>query len=120
MEHSRDFRRIRKLYPHDMDISQDSYYLIERMNGEDQGVWFFHPYDDGMMIHANFKESFRGKLAADSARNAFKWIFEHTATNVIYANINNTKRHVQMLACAVGFSLCYKADTDRLYRLKAA
>ena len=103
-----------------MDISQDTYYLIEVKDGEDKGVWLFHPYEDGFMIHANFSESCRGKAAADSARNAFKWIFDHTSTKIIYAGIHNSKRNVQMLACAVGFAFLRKIESYRIYTLKAS
>ena len=121
IEHSRDFRRIKKLCADDwkIDISQDIYYLIEVKDGEDLGVWMFHPFEDGLMIHANFSEKCRGKAAADSARNAFNWIFEHTGVNIIYAGIHNDKRHVQMLACAVGFAIFQRTDSYRLYTLKA-
>ena len=59
IEHSRDFRRVKKLWKNRLfpwlsapiDIGNDSYYLIEVQAGRDVGVWYLHPYTDGLMIH---------------------------------------------------------------------
>lgn len=116
IEHSRNFRRIKKLWDLVISISIKDYYLIETEDGRDLGVWYFHPCEDGMMIHANMLV--KGKRAAKSARNAINWIFEHTSSKVIYADIPNNKRHAQMMASVVGFELFYCGlNKSKGYRL---
>ena len=118
IEHCRDFRRIKKIMDHDVNISSDCFYLIESINEEDLGFWFFHPYNDELMIHVELNLKCRGKRAIESAHNAFKWIFTNTLCNVIYAEIPIDKKKVRVFAHATGFEFEFCENDFRYYILK--
>lgn len=118
IEHCRDFRRIKKIFDHDIRIASNSYYLVETQNEEDLGFCFFHPYKDGLMMHVEFNLKCRGNRAAESIANAFKWIFLNTLCNVIYAEIPIDEKNVRALACNVGFEFQFCENGYRCYTLK--
>lgn len=115
---SRNFRRIKKVWDHDIATWPECYYLLEVKDGRDFGVWFFHPHENGLVVHVNLNEECRGRQAAESARNAFYWIFDNTAVKVIYAAIPEDRKKVHMLAVAVGFEFVFCIDGDRCYKLE--
>lgn len=116
IEYCRDFRRIKKVWPHDIAISPDFYYLLE-VEDEDLGAWFFHPHEDGLAVHVNLNKKCRGRKAAVSAKNAFDWVFANTDVNVIHAGIPENSKKVCMLACAVGMEFIMLQDGNRCYRI---
>lgn len=94
---------------------------MEVKEGNDLGVWAFHKYADGLMVHVNMGKECRGKAAAQSAKDAFKWIFNNTETNNIYALISETNRKTQILAVFVGLSFIYSDKKgNRCYKLERA
>lgn len=117
IEHSRDFRRVKRLCNHPLIIDRRVTYLVETDGVDDLGVWSFHPYADGLQVHVTMSEKCRGKAAADSAREAFGWIFNHNSVNNIYAA--SDRKDVSALAIAVGFKFIGTDDDgDRLYKLE--
>ena len=118
IEHCRDFRRVKRIFDHNIYIASDGYYLMEVQEGKDLGVCFFHPHKDGLMMHVNYTEGCRGKDAAQSMKNAFKWIFNNTSCNVIYADIPAGKKNVHMFACGIGFEFDLCENDNRCYILK--
>ncbi len=120
IEHSREFRRIKKLCDWPLNISREYYYLIETENGKDLGVWMFRPEEEYITVHANLGDECKGKKAADSARNSFKWIFDNTSFKIIHAIIPKRLKHVQMLARVVGFEFLKEGNDCRAYRLKVS
>ena len=76
---------------------------MEVKDGIDLGVWVFLPsVYDGLTIHACMGPDCRGRAAVESARAAFKWVWENTKVRKIYAAIPNTHRHAQFLASWAG------------------
>lgn len=124
IEPCRDYRRVKRLSDRFADdpwriiVSNDCHYLMEVEDGEDLGVWGFHPCTGGMEIHAVMSEKCRGKRAAESARAAISWVFDNTDTDEVFACIPNEQRHVRTLAVDVG--LCYKSEHTghRLYSMR--
>lgn len=117
IEHSRDFRRINKAaegaFP--VHISPELTYLLEVHDSKDLGVWFFHPFEDGLNVHVNLSKHCRGPAAAASARNAFKWVFANTKINVIYAVIPVENQNARVLAYITGFRHIFSVDDGYKY-----
>lgn len=119
IEHSGDFRRVKRICDYPISISREVIYLIEVVDGQDLGVWLFHPYKDGLSVHVTLGAENRGKKAANSARDAFEWIFNHCQVNIIYAVIPPEKKNVRTLAQVVGFE--FTGDDEhgnRVYTLE--
>lgn len=87
IERSTNYRRIKKLVEWPLIISIKIIYLIESLNGIDKGIWSFEPWGEGMKIHADMQSNFRGKQAIESGKEAFRWIFQNTNADFIYAGI---------------------------------
>ncbi len=104
IEHSRDFRRVKKLVPQDWDIniSSEFFYLIVVHDGVDVGIFEVHPYKDGLLIHLNMSEECRGKKAVRAGLGAFEWVFDNTDYETIYAVSPPKLRHAHFLANHVG------------------
>ena len=119
IEATKDFRRVKRVWPNPIDIGRNCHYLMERVDDRDLGVWVFYSVDDGLMVHVNLGEECRGRMAKMSAMNAFDWIWYNTETPVIYAAIAEDKRNVHLLAQAVGFDFifCDQAG-NRCYSLE--
>lgn len=119
IEHVRDFRRVKKLAGWDVRISSRTAYLVDSEDGKDIGIWMFTPCDDVLSVHANMQV--KGARAAKSAREAFRWIFEHTDWESIFAVIPSDLRHVQAMACHVGMEFyAVDDDGDRCYFIRRA
>lgn len=114
----KSFRRVKDTWPHGVCILPECHYLAEVIGGIDVGAWFFHPHEDGLMVHADMGPQCRGKAAADSARNAFNWIFENTDAQTIYAHIPSDKKNVHMLAVVVGMDFVFCENGNRCYRIE--
>lgn len=109
IEHTRDFRRVKRLASWPIFISPETYYLIDVEDGKDIGAWMFTPRDGALTVHAAMKVG--GARAAESAREAFQWIFGHTSHESIFAVVPEGHRHVQAMACHVGMEF-YAVDGD--------
>ena len=122
IQHSRDFRRIKRICDYPINADHNVYYLLETVNGKDMGCWLFNPFLDGYAIHATLSEECRGRAAVGSAREAIEWIFDHTSTATIYAAIPPEKRNVCALAVVVGFQFTgietFEGNPYRVYRLE--
>lgn len=117
IERCTDFRRIRKFCDWDLSIDPGCIYLAEVHDGVDLGVWFFHPLDDGLSMHAEF--AIGGRVAKRSAIEALDWIFANTSLNVVYAVIPPGRHDVRRLANSVGFTFYRKhEDGGRIYIIK--
>jgi len=119
IERCLDYRRVKRLAPWPLCISDTVYYLVDVEEGEDIGVWFFHPNNNSLQIHVNMKEGHRGRRAAQSGRECFGWMFEHTSTKKIVAAIPKDYREVHVMARHVGMTFdgidargcrCYSLD----------
>ena len=108
-----DYRRLKRLVNWPPIISRESIYLIEENNGDYIGLWSFHKHLVGVMIHADMTLKCRGKRAAESAVNAFKWIFENTDNKIIYAKISVEKREASYIAIASGMKFTHHNNEDR-------
>ncbi len=113
-----DYRRIKKFPAWHVLISDEVYYLMEIKCGKDLGLWTFHPWFDGLLIHANVGDECRGRDAVASAKDAFKWIFENTGCRKIYAAIPNDKRPAQFVASWAGMTWQYNDETKRYYKIE--
>ena len=116
IERCTDYRRIKKFPDWKMQVSSEIYYLMEIKDGVDLGVWTFHPWRDGLMIHASLICS--GKEAKRSARNAFEWIFRNTDFKKIYAGIPNNKRPAQFMATMAGMKFKIANEKERFYLIE--
>jgi len=116
IEKSKDFRRIKNVF--DGPINIGGHYLIETEDGKDLGAWGFYPIDDGLEVHVTLSPECRGRKAAQSARNAFNWIWKNTDSSVIYAAIPFDKKPVMMLANLVGFNFIFSNEQNRCYKLE--
>jgi len=114
-----DYRRVKRLAKWPLCVSDEVYYLIDVEDGEDIGVWFFHPNNDAFQVHASMKEGNRGRRAAQSVRECFRWMFAHTKTKKIIAAIPKDYREVHVMARHVGMTFdgidvrdfrCYSLD----------
>ncbi len=118
IERSMDFRRIKRLAPWALCISDKVYYLIDSVNGEDVGIWLFHPNSGGFQVHAYMTEGHRGRRAAQSVRECFTWIFTHTDAKKIVAAIPRTYKEVHVMARHVGMKFDgFDTRTFRCYSL---
>lgn len=81
----------------------------------DGGVIIFHPFADGMKIHANILPEKRGKLAYDAVDEACKEMFRR-GYHSIYCEIDVRLRHVMRFAKHLGFRLLHRGERDVLVR----
>lgn len=119
IEHVKDFRRIKRCSGFPVHISPQWYYLIEVKEGDDIGVFVFHPFEDGLSVHVDLGEKCRGKVATDAVRRAFEWIFANTDVNVIHAIVPNDRKDVCNMVYITGFRLDHcDSDGNKHYRLE--
>jgi len=105
IERSLNYRRIKKLIDWPLIVSSKIIYLIESDKSGDKGVWSFFKNNDGSngyMIHADMGKNCRGKRAIQSARIAFKWIFDNTGADFIKAEISRERIDVCSMAYHAG------------------
>lgn len=117
IEHSTDYRRIKRAWGSDILVWSECFYLIET-DGQDLGAWLFHPYLDGLKVHVHMDERCRGRHAAESATNAFNWVFENTGVSIIYAGIPTAKKKVCTLAAHIGMQFIFCENGNRCYEFK--
>lgn len=116
IERCLDYRRVKRLSDWNVVVSQDFYYLVERENGIDLGMWCVHPWRDGALGHVSMGKDCRGRKAVESGKNALKWLFENTEFDKIYAVSPNEIRAAQLVAARVGME-CIGADEENRYYL---
>jgi len=92
IERTFDYRIIKKILNHDPLISSDIIYLLD-----DGNLWSLHKDGDYLRIHANMVTK-KGKQAIESAKAAFKWIFNNTDTKKIVARIPKENRKACVIA----------------------
>lgn len=113
-----DLRRVKHLADWELCISQKIIYLVDVEDGKDVGVWAFHTYKDGYMVHASMGEGYRGARAAKSLLDSFKWMFTHTSTGIIFAEIPIAFRKVHFIVRHVGMRFDgIEAESLRCYSL---
>ncbi len=110
IERSLSYRRIKKLTDWSLIVSSKYIYLVEVINGKDKGVWSFfaHSDDPSYTVHVDMQKDFRGKKVIESARRAFKWIFDNTKADFIKAEILESRKDV-----------CYMANYFGMQRLNS-
>ena len=109
-----DYRRVKNIVEWPVVVSKDIIYLSD----DDKGIWTVHDYKDGVMIHADMTLKCRGKRAVESAKNAFKWIFENTENKIIYAKISIEKPAASYIAIASGMKFTHNNNEDRFYEVR--
>lgn len=109
-----DYRKVCKLAPWKPIISREIIYLIE----DDIGLWSFNKYLDGVLIHADMTRNCRGRRAVESAKSAFKWIFNNTDHEKIYAKIHVDKKAASCIAISSGMEFMHENDEHRFYEVK--
>jgi hypothetical protein len=117
IERTFDYRRILRLVPWSPVISRKFYYLIAKGKGKDLGLWSFQPDRDGLRIHADLGPECRGKDAVESARAAFKWIFENTVNKIIYAGIPEENKPACLVASRAGMKFIRNENGRRKYEV---
>jgi len=119
IERCTDYRRINKWVKAQIVVSSDFFYLMVIKDGKDMGIFTLQPITgyDGPLIHADLGDKCFGKDAKEGGRDAFKWIFENTNYNKIYAASPHDKRHAQFMAVAAGMKCIYKDTANRYYEI---
>lgn len=105
IERCMDYRRIKKFINWPLVISSKIIYLIQSDNGKDEGVWTFFKNNDGSnsyIIHADMGEEVKGRKAVESGKAAFKWIFDNTKVDFIFASIEQHRKDVCLMAVHAG------------------
>jgi len=115
IERTQDYRRIKRFPEWPLVVDSEIFYLMETKDGKDMGVWAFHQWWDGLLIHASLGPECRGRDAVNSAKEAFRWIFENTGYKKIYAEISNEKRPAQFVASWAGMDYIYSNQNKRYY-----
>lgn len=111
IERTHDYRIVKKILKTSPLISSKVIYLLEnKMN-----LWSFYSYKDGLKIHANMDESCRGRKAVESAKKAFRWIFENTGFDRIYAKISMTRMDACRVAAWSGMRFMECDNGHRVY-----
>jgi len=118
IERSLNYRRIKKLINWPLIVSTKIIYLIQSENGIDQGLWSFEPEQNGVKIHATMGVDCRGKKAIQSAKKAFKWVFDNTGAEFIFASISRERKDVCYMAHFAGMKSLGAKDNMRIFKLK--
>ena len=87
-----DYRIVKRILNHDPWISNKVIYLLD-----DGNLWSLHKDGDYLRIHANMVNK-KGKDVIESAKAAFKWIFNNTDTQKIVARIPKENRKACFIA----------------------
>jgi len=111
IEHTRDFRRVKRLCGQSLpiNIGRDHYYL---MSSGDKAVWYFHPYPvfPMLMVHFRSAPDFHARTAVRESCGAFRWIWDNTNAQVIRAAIGRGHK-AEKLARLAGMRFQY-LDVD--------
>jgi hypothetical protein len=118
IERTLDYRIINRLVSWKVRISRECVYLLEKQKKEIQGVWSFEKYKDGVRIHADMGKKCRGRKAVDSAVNSFRWIFQHTPSEAIYAGIPTENKPACQIAVKSGMDFTGESDNIRWFKLR--
>ena len=122
IEHSREFRRIKKISETnpaegigswDINISQKVFYLMEVEKGRDTGVWCFEPHEEGYLMHAAMGPLCRGAKAVESGLNAMGWLFENTGCDTVIAAVPVELRHAHVIPRQAGLKFIEIRDGCR-------
>lgn len=97
--------------PEDYEPPMDEENIYLRVPG---GLFILHPFEDGLMIHANMVE--RGDVATRGVNAAMDWALAHGAKK-LYAEIPNEFPNVRAFAERSGFYE-YKVFDDMHYFIK--
>ena len=108
-----DYRLIKKIVPWNPVISSKIIYLTE----DNIGLWTFHKHIDGVKIHADMGIKCRGRKAVQSAKSAFKWIFENTSFKKIYAEIPKENKPACRIAAWSGMDFTGVNNNRRCYEV---
>ena len=117
IERTTDYRIVNKLAPWRVVVSRKVFYLLEKAGDSIKGLWTLEPYKDGLRIHADLGEEFRGQSAIDSAKFAFDWIFRNTRFNKIYAGIPGKNKPACLVASLAGMRYLEQDMENRWYQL---
>jgi len=109
-----DYRVINKFLQWDAVISDKYIYL----NDDNKGIWTFNEFMDGLAIHADMSKEISGKRAVESAKAAFKWIFDNTDTNIIHAAIPVENRPAAFMCAWSGMEFIRVEQNYRCYEVK--
>lgn len=113
IERTFDYRKVKKMAPWPPVISSEVIYLLD----DDVGLWTFHNYLDGLMIHAEMTPQCRGESAMLSAKASFDWIFQNTNKTIIYAGIPIEKKPACYMAIWSGMTYTHTEDNKRYYNM---
>ena len=121
IERTWDYRRVSRITKWWPVISSKTIYLIETDGQRDYGVWSFREhFDESVMIHADMTKACRGRKAVESAKNAFKWVFENTEVKTIHAQIS-TSTKLKKAACLIakwsGMEFTHFENNERYYQV---
>ena len=118
IERTFDYRIVNRFASWKVRISSDYFYLIEKSFNEVLGLWSLEPHKDGLRIHADMGPKCRGKNAIESAKRAFKWVFENTEFKNIYAGIPKENRPACRVASFAGMRFTGNDKKLRLFHLQ--
>lgn len=125
IEHTRDFRRVKRLSdanppfgldPWDIKIQHDVFYLVEK-NKKDIGVWCFEPHEEGYLMHAAMGPECRGGKAVSSALDAIDWFFTNTSNDHFFAAVPEQYKHVHVICRNTGLWHLKNKDRYRVYTM---
>ena len=105
IERTLDYRIVNRFISWPCVISSKFFYLMERNNKEDVGLWALHEHEDGLRIHADMGAKCRGQKAIESAKQCFSWIFRNTTFRKIYAGIPEENKPACQVAVRAGMKL---------------
>ena len=114
IERTFDYRKVKKILGINPLISNEIIYLLE----SNIGLWIFHKYLNGLMVHADMTPECRGKRAVESAKNAFKWVFQNTNTKIIYAGIPKKNKPACHSAVGSGMNFTHEDENKRYYEVE--
>lgn len=89
------------------------YYLVN----DTDGVVIFHPYMDGLKIHANFPKEKRGRKAYEALEESIQAVFRD-GVPCVYAEVDKHLTHVIRCAMALGFKKIESGDRVLMVRRK--
>lgn len=95
-------------------ISSEVIYLID----EDRGLWVFHEYKDGLIIHVEMNPDCRGKEAIEKCKAAIDWAFENTGAKIIYAEIPKENKPSCHNAVRSGMIFTNETENKRCYEVR--
>lgn len=86
--------------PEGLEICCDSTIILGWFDPDLVCCFPFNKHESEIEIHCACLRKYRGKNAVNAARHAFKWIFENTNYNTIFATMQHS--HVKRFAAMCG------------------